>query len=75
MFNSFLIIICIHLFSNLALDFFPRIKWPNDIYFGRDVKIGGTITTANCIGEQVYVNIGNCFYNFTYLSKHLQLYI
>ncbi|CAH1636078.1 unnamed protein product [Spodoptera littoralis] len=35
-----------------------RIKWPNDIYFGRDVKIGGTITTANCIGEQVYVNIG-----------------
>uniref|UniRef100_A0A2A4JH97 BPL/LPL catalytic domain-containing protein n=1 Tax=Heliothis virescens TaxID=7102 RepID=A0A2A4JH97_HELVI len=35
-----------------------RIKWPNDIYYGRDVKIGGTITTANCIGDEVYVNIG-----------------
>ncbi|KAJ8709211.1 hypothetical protein PYW07_009037 [Mythimna separata] len=35
-----------------------RIKWPNDIYFGRDVKIGGTITTANCLGDEVYVNIG-----------------
>ncbi|KOB77925.1 putative Biotin protein ligase [Operophtera brumata] len=35
-----------------------RIKWPNDIYFGRDVKIGGTITTANCIGDDVIVLIG-----------------
>ncbi|XP_075984632.1 holocarboxylase synthetase-like protein isoform X2 [Anticarsia gemmatalis] len=35
-----------------------RIKWPNDIYFGRDVKIGGTITNANCCGDDVYVNIG-----------------
>lgn len=35
-----------------------RIKWPNDIYYGRDIKIGGVITTANCIGEDVIVNIG-----------------
>ncbi|CAB3238450.1 unnamed protein product [Arctia plantaginis] len=35
-----------------------RIKWPNDVYFGREVKIGGTITTANCYGDNVYVNIG-----------------
>lgn len=35
-----------------------RIKWPNDIYYGRDVKIGGVITTANCIGDDVIVNIG-----------------
>lgn len=35
-----------------------RIKWPNDIYYGRDVKIGGVITTANCIGNDVIVNIG-----------------
>ncbi|XP_059051678.1 biotin--protein ligase [Achroia grisella] len=35
-----------------------RIKWPNDVYYGREVKIGGTITTANCIGDDVIVNIG-----------------
>ncbi|XP_023940257.1 biotin--protein ligase isoform X2 [Bicyclus anynana] len=35
-----------------------RIKWPNDIYFGRDTKIGGTITTANCLGDDVIVDIG-----------------
>lgn len=35
-----------------------RIKWPNDIYYGRHVKIGGVITTANCIGDDVIVNIG-----------------
>ncbi|XP_050355144.1 biotin--protein ligase isoform X2 [Nymphalis io] len=35
-----------------------RIKWPNDIYYGREVKIGGTITTANCIGEDVIIEIG-----------------
>ncbi|XP_062525390.1 biotin--protein ligase isoform X3 [Bombyx mori] len=35
-----------------------RIKWPNDIYYGRDVKIGGTITTANCMGDDVILNIG-----------------
>ncbi|XP_039760198.1 biotin--protein ligase isoform X2 [Pararge aegeria] len=35
-----------------------RIKWPNDIYFGRDTKIGGTITTANCISNDVIVDIG-----------------
>ncbi|XP_048478124.1 biotin--protein ligase [Plutella xylostella] len=35
-----------------------RIKWPNDIYYGREVKIGGTITTANCIGDLIYINVG-----------------
>lgn len=35
-----------------------RIKWPNDIYYGRENKIGGVITTANCIGDDVIVNIG-----------------
>ncbi|CAK1545560.1 unnamed protein product [Leptosia nina] len=35
-----------------------RIKWPNDIYYGRNMKIGGIITTANCIGDDVIINIG-----------------
>ncbi|KAJ2954764.1 hypothetical protein O0L34_g3067 [Tuta absoluta] len=35
-----------------------RIKWPNDIYYGRDVKIGGTITTANVMADDVILNIG-----------------
>lgn len=35
-----------------------RIKWPNDIYYGREVKIGGVITSANCMGDDVVVDIG-----------------
>ncbi|XP_050672410.1 biotin--protein ligase isoform X2 [Leptidea sinapis] len=35
-----------------------RIKWPNDIYYGRDVKLGGTVTEANCFGDDVIINIG-----------------
>ncbi|KAL4716228.1 hypothetical protein ACJJTC_004722 [Scirpophaga incertulas] len=35
-----------------------RIKWPNDIYFGRDVKIGGTMTLANCMKDDVIVTVG-----------------
>ncbi|KAI5633383.1 biotin--protein ligase isoform X1 [Phthorimaea operculella] len=35
-----------------------RIKWPNDIYYGREVKIGGTITTANVMADDVILNIG-----------------
>ncbi|XP_045454587.1 biotin--protein ligase [Melitaea cinxia] len=39
-----------------ALDL--RIKWPNDVYYGREMKIGGTMTTANCVGDDVMVEIG-----------------
>ncbi|XP_063832731.1 uncharacterized protein LOC135081876 [Ostrinia nubilalis] len=35
-----------------------RIKWPNDIYYGREVKIGGTATEANCTYNDVVINIG-----------------
>ncbi|GBP60675.1 Biotin--protein ligase [Eumeta japonica] len=35
-----------------------RIKWPNDIYYGREVKIGGVITNAHVEGDSVCVNIG-----------------
>ncbi|CAH0731845.1 unnamed protein product, partial [Brenthis ino] len=35
-----------------------RIKWPNDIYYGREVKIGGVITAANCTGDDVIIDIG-----------------
>ncbi|CAK1593943.1 unnamed protein product [Parnassius mnemosyne] len=35
-----------------------RIKWPNDIYYGRDVKIGGVITSASCLDDDVILHIG-----------------
>ncbi|KPJ10734.1 Biotin--protein ligase [Papilio machaon] len=35
-----------------------RLKWPNDIYYGRDVKIGGIITKASCLADDVIVHIG-----------------
>ncbi|XP_068619675.1 biotin--protein ligase [Battus philenor] len=35
-----------------------RIKWPNDIYYGREVKIGGIITKASCLDDEVILHIG-----------------
>ncbi|XP_050714900.1 mucin-19-like isoform X2 [Eriocheir sinensis] len=36
-----------------------RLKWPNDIYLGSDVKIGGVVVEATTLGPQVIVNIGS----------------
>ncbi|XP_053615602.1 biotin--protein ligase isoform X2 [Plodia interpunctella] len=35
-----------------------RLKWPNDIYYGREVKIGGNLTLANCMGDDVIIVTG-----------------
>lgn len=35
-----------------------RIKWPNDIYFGRDVKLGGIIVKSSVMHDVIHVNIG-----------------
>ncbi|XP_068212281.1 microtubule-associated protein futsch-like [Palaemon carinicauda] len=34
------------------------LKWPNDIYIGRDIKIGGVIVEASTLGNVVIANIG-----------------
>ncbi|XP_066944658.1 microtubule-associated protein futsch isoform X5 [Macrobrachium rosenbergii] len=34
------------------------LKWPNDIYIGRDLKIGGVIVEASTMGNVVIANIG-----------------
>ncbi|XP_064083580.1 uncharacterized protein LOC135199452 isoform X2 [Macrobrachium nipponense] len=34
------------------------LKWPNDIYIGRDHKIGGVIVEASTVGNVVIANIG-----------------
>jgi len=35
-----------------------RIKWPNDIYFGRDVKLGGVIVKSSVVSDVIHANIG-----------------
>ena len=35
-----------------------RIKWPNDIYYGRQVKLGGVIAKSSFMGSQLSVTIG-----------------
>ncbi|XP_041982887.1 biotin--protein ligase isoform X2 [Aricia agestis] len=37
-----------------------RIKWPNDIYYGRSAKIGGVMTTADVMEDKtrIYIGIG-----------------
>ncbi|XP_060805939.1 biotin--protein ligase [Amyelois transitella] len=35
-----------------------RLKWPNDIYYGREVKIGGNLTLANCMGDDIIIVTG-----------------
>lgn len=33
-------------------------KWPNDLYWNRDVKLGGIITRASCMGSRLTVCVG-----------------
>ena len=35
-----------------------RIKWPNDIYYGKQVKLGGVIAKSSFMGSQLSVTIG-----------------
>ena len=35
-----------------------RIKWPNDIYFGRNIKLGGVIVNSSVMGNLMHANIG-----------------
>ena len=35
-----------------------RIKWPNDIYYGSQVKLGGVIAKSSFMGNQLAVTIG-----------------
>uniref|UniRef100_A0A7E4WC57 BPL/LPL catalytic domain-containing protein n=1 Tax=Panagrellus redivivus TaxID=6233 RepID=A0A7E4WC57_PANRE len=40
-------------------DFQLSIKWPNDIYYGRQFKIGGIIVTSNISGDTMHCVIGS----------------
>ena len=35
-----------------------RLKWPNDIYYGKDMKLGGVIVTSTILGQTIYSTIG-----------------
>ncbi|KAK3712530.1 hypothetical protein RRG08_002859 [Elysia crispata] len=35
-----------------------RLKWPNDIYYGKEMKLGGVIVTSTVMGSTVYSTIG-----------------
>ncbi|RUS86739.1 hypothetical protein EGW08_005529 [Elysia chlorotica] len=35
-----------------------RLKWPNDIYYGKEMKLGGVIVTATVMGSSIYATIG-----------------
>jgi biotin--protein ligase len=41
-----------------------RIKWPNDIYFGHDIKLGGVIVKSSVMHDVIHANIG-CGVNVT----------
>lgn len=44
-----------------------RLKWPNDIYLGSELKIGGVVVEATTLGPQVIVNIGECYVDFEFV--------
>ena len=43
------------------------LKWPNDIYFGQKIKIGGVIVTSSATGGTLSAVIGK------YLCVNMQL--
>ena len=42
----------------LAQDIDLRVKWPNDIYFGKTMKLGGVIVNSSITSDQIDANIG-----------------
>lgn len=49
----------------LTKDINIRLKWPNDVYFGNKIKIGGVIVTSSATDNMLSVVMGKC------LSKSL----
>ena len=47
--------ICFILHQDLDL----RVKWPNDIYYGNLMKLGGVLVTSTVIGSTFHLLIGN----------------
>ncbi|XP_036301713.2 biotin--protein ligase isoform X2 [Pipistrellus kuhlii] len=41
-----------------------RVKWPNDIYYGDLMKLGGVLVNSTLVGETFYILIG-CGFNVT----------
>ena len=48
-----------------------RLKWPNDIYLGSNLKIGGVVVEATTAGPQVIANVGKCLVFICVLSFRL----
>ena len=44
----------VHIFKNIDV----RIKWPNDIYYGKDKKIGGILVNSSIQGRSAYAVVG-----------------
>lgn len=56
---------CILLNFCLILFFDFSIKWPNDIYYAKKVKLGGIILNTFIMGYETILNIGEYpFYQF-----------
>ncbi|CAK6442080.1 unnamed protein product [Pipistrellus nathusii] len=41
-----------------------RVKWPNDIYYGDLMKLGGVLVNSTLVGETFYILVG-CGFNVT----------
>ncbi|CAL1545471.1 unnamed protein product [Lymnaea stagnalis] len=39
-----------------------KLKWPNDIYYGKEMKLGGVLVTSTVMGSEIYATIG-CGFN------------
>ena len=51
----FIVIIYI---SYCSQEFSIMIKWPNDIYYGKEAKLGGIIATSFTLGQDTFAVIG-----------------
>ena len=57
------------LMLTLTQDIDLRVKWPNDIYVGKTVKLGGVIVNSSIAGSQIDANIGR------YWDSTLHIYV
>lgn len=50
-----------------------KIKWPNDIYYGRMYKMGGLLVNASTIGDKTVCTLGN-FLNQSSIGENMTLF-
>ena len=52
-----------------------KVKWPNDIYYGNLMKLGGVLVTSSVMGPSFHLLIGKSCYKRVVTTQHFAVRI